>query len=163
MNINSPFDYGLNRYSTVGVFPGSIAPINRRFYPTGVSGVGGFFDFLSDDGSGSPALDKAGQTLTDFASALLGRGVVSAKTAVGYVNLGPVSVTVGGVNRQGIKWKRPDGAFVVQLPDGSEVPWLDVAGSARQIDPVSGQLMAAGGAAVIVGLAIAAYFMLKRK
>lgn len=127
------------------------------------------------EGVGNPLTDAVSNvwqsftgTVGNFAQTyldtLLGKARQDALKAAGYQFGDPVEVEVGGVRRQGIKARKPSGAWVVVLGDGTEVAWTtDVQSRTVNINPQTGL---SSGAAVGIGIgaiALIALLLFKRR
>lgn len=124
-------------------------------YANRVASVGGAFDFLN------PLLDTAEDLARQAAQDLLKTGVLAAKKAAGYTDLGVVEVD----GKVFIKMKKRDGTFVLVDDRGVDRPFTSVESvKVREIDPNTGtaKTVAITGA-VVLGVALIAYLALRGK
>lgn len=151
MNVNSLYSLPMFRQATSAVhaYPTGIGPMSRTVP------VGGWWEDLT--GAVSPALTEIGK---QFVQSQAVRGIILAKEASGYTNLGPVVVD----GKPYVKMKNPQGVPVLVDDKGMETFVTPETQAKEQKIDASGNIVT--GAAIGLGLAVAGialYLILRRK
>jgi len=141
----------------LGAFPGgNIGYANR------IEATSGWFDDIL-----GTVRDVVAPTAANLIDTLAQKGFTAARKASGYTLMEVVQIRQGNQTVFGQKAKKPNGTFVVILPDGSEVPFTsEIAAASRAVDPRTG--LSTGQTAGIAVAAVAVigllfFFMSKRR
>lgn len=155
MNLNTPFRSPFSSGATSALSSPLVGGIGYANRLSPLSAPGDWWDFLS------PVLDTAEEIAVQAAKDLLKTGVLAAKKASGYTDLGVVEVS----GKVYIKMRKPDGTFVLVDDRGVDKPFTSVeSANARPIDPNTGMVKTVAiTGAVIAGVALIAWLALRKK
>ena len=141
----------------LGAFPGgNIGYANR------IESTSGWFDDIL-----GTVRDVVAPTAANLIDTLAQKGFTAARKASGYTLMEVVQIRQGNQSVFGQKAKKPNGTFVVILPDGSEIPFTsEVAAISQAVDPRTGLSTAQTlgiGVGVVAAVALLFFFMSKRR
>lgn len=155
MNLNSPFRSPFSSGATSALSSPLVGGIGYANRLSPLSAPGDWWDFLS------PVVDTAEDLARQAAQDLLKTGVLSAKKAAGYQDLGVVQVD----GKVYIKMKKSDGTFVLVDDRGLDRPFTSVeSAKAQSVDPNTGMVKTVAiTGAVIAGVALIAWLALRKK
>lgn len=153
---------GTMRDNTLCAYPdyGNIGYANRIY------STNGFFDDLLGGAKqvGQNVLGFIAPTVGAAVETLIGTAMKKTREAVGYKFLEVVQVPYKGAMAFGSKALKPDGSFVVVMPDGVELPFTgDIARAAQQINPQTGMPVAAVAGLAVGAVALVALFLFMRR
>jgi len=146
----------------LGAYPdyGNIGYANRIYSTNGF-----FDDFLGGAKQvGQNVLGFIAPTVGAAVETLIGTAMKKTREAVCYKFLEVVQVPYKGAMAFGSKAQKPDGSFVVVMPDGVELPFTgDIARAAQQINPQTGMPVAAVAGIAVGAVALIALFLFMRR